>query len=68
METLKVRVCKGRFGKDIANEVESYIKGAAIRVLKVGFSGHSGDFRFEIRIRSAWGRSGEVQFRVAIRS
>ena len=68
METLQVKVRKGWFGKDITDEVEPYVEGAAVRVPEVDFSGHTGDFRFEIHIRDARGRPGEAQFRVTIRS
>ena len=68
METLRVRVRKGWFGRDITDEVEPYVEGAAIEVPEVDFSGHTGDFRFEIRIRDAQDRPGEAQFRVTIRS
>ena len=43
-------------------------RGAFRPVPEVDFSGHTGDFRFEIRIRDARGRPGEAQFRVVIRS
>ena len=43
-------------------------KGVAIEVPAVDFSGYTGDFRFEIRIRDARDRPGEAQFRVTIRS
>ena len=68
METLKVRVRKGWFGRDITDEVAPYVEGAAVRVPEVDFSGHRGEFRFEIRIQDARGRPGEAQFRVTIRS
>ena len=68
METLQVRVRKGWFGRDITDKVEPYVEGAAIQVPEVDFSGHTGDFRFEIRIRDARDRPGEAQFRVTIRS
>ena len=68
METLKVRVRKGWFGKDITDKVEPYVEGAAVRVPEVDFSGHTGDFRFEIHIWDTRGRPGEAQFRVTIRS
>ena len=68
METLQVKVRKGWFGTDITDEVEPYVEGAAVRVPEVDFSGHTGDFRFEIHIRDARGRPGEAQFRVTIRS
>ena len=58
METLNVRVRKGWFGKDITDKVEPYVEGAAVRVPEVDFSGHTGDFRFETRIRDDQGRSG----------
>ena len=68
METLKVKVRKGWFGRDITDKVEPYVEGTAIQVPEVDFSGHTGDFRFEIRIRDAQDRPGEAQFRVTIRS
>ena len=68
METLQVKVRKGWFGRDITDKVEPYVEGAAIEVPEVDFSGHTGDFRFEIHIRDARGRPGEAQFQVTIRS
>ena len=68
METLQVRVRKGWFGKDITDKVEPYVEGAAIVVPEVDFSGHTGDFRFEIHIKDARDRPGEAQFQVTIRS
>ena len=68
METLQVRVRKGWFGKDITDKVEPYVEGAAIQVPEVDFSGHTGDFRFEIHIKDVRGRAGEAQFQVTIRS
>ena len=68
METLRVRVRKGWFGKDITDAVKPHVKGAAIRVPTVDFSGYSGDFRFEINIMDRMGRPSEVQFRVTIRT
>ena len=68
METLQVKVRKGWLGKDITDKVEPYVEGAAVRVPEVDFSGHTGDFRFEIHIRDDRGRPGEAAFRVTIRS
>ena len=68
METLQVKVRKGWFGRDITDKVEPYVEGAAIQVPEVDFSGHTGDFRFEIHISDDRGRPGEAQFRVTIRS
>ena len=68
METLQVKVRKGWLGKDITDKVEPYVEGAAIQVPEVDFSGHTGDFRFEIHIRDTRGRPGDAQFRVTIRS
>ena len=68
METLKVRVWKGIFSKDITDKVRPHVEGAAVRVPEVDFSGYTGDFRFDIRIRDARDRPGEAQFRVTIRS
>ena len=68
MDTLRVKVRKGWLGRDITDKVEPYVEGAAIQVPEVDFSGHTGDFRFEVRIRDARGRTGEARFRVTIRS
>ena len=68
METLRVKVRKGWFGTDITDDLEPYVEGDTIQVPEVDFSGHTGEFRFEIRIRDAQGRPGEAQFRVTIRS
>ena len=68
METLKVRVWKGIFSKDITDKVRPHVEGAAVRVPEVDFSGYTGDFRFDIRIRDAQDRPGEAQFWVTIRS
>ena len=68
MATLFVRVRKGWFGKDITKVVEPYVRGAAIHMPKVDFSGHTGNFRFEIRIRDYRDRESEVEFRVRVRT
>ena len=68
MATLKIRVRKGFFGRDITEAVEPYVEGAAIRVPAVDFSGYTGKFRFEIRIRDHRDRESEVEFRVRIRT
>ena len=68
MATLSVRVRKGFFGRDITEAVEPYVDGAAIRVPAVDFSGHTGKFRFEIRIKDHRDRESEAEFRVRIRT
>ena len=66
MKTLTVRVRKGWFGKDITQEVEPFIDGTAVYVPAVDFSGHTGKFQFDIRIRDFEDRVGEARFRVWI--
>ena len=68
METQNVRVRKGWFGKDITELVEPHVRGAAIHLPNVDFSGHTGNFRFEIRIRDYRDRESEVEFRVRVRT
>ena len=68
MATLNVRVRKGWFGKNITRVVEPYVEGAAIRVQKLDFSGHTGNFRFEISIKDFQDRESEVEFRVKIKT
>ena len=68
METLQVRVRKGRPGTDVTEEVEPYVEDAAIEATEVDLSGHPGERRLEIRIRAARVRSGEAKLRVTIRS
>ena len=58
---------KGWFGKDITEVVEPYVEGAAIRVHELNFSGHTGNFRFEIGIKDYRDRESEAEFRVKIR-
>ena len=67
MATLNVRVRKGWFGKDITEVVEPYVTGPAIQVPKLDFSGHTGNFRFKIRIRDHRDRESEVEFRITVR-
>ena len=66
MATLNVRVRKGWFGKDITDVVQPYVEGAAVRVPEVDFSGHTGDFRFEISVRDYRDRTSETEFQVTI--
>ena len=66
MATLNVRVRKGWFGKDITGAVDPYVRGAAIHVPELDFSGHTGNFRFEIRIRDYLNRESEVELRVRV--
>ena len=66
MNTLKVRVRKGWFGKDITEVVEPYVDGRSVRVPAVDFKGYTGQFQFEIRIRDFEDRVGEAQFSVRI--
>ena len=67
MDTLKVRVRMGWFGRDITELVEPYVEGMAVRVPEVDFSGYTGRFHFEIRIRDYEDRVGEAEFSVQIR-
>ena len=67
MGTLRVRVRKGWFGKDITDVVEPYVEGMAVRVPAVDFSGYTGRFHFEIRIWDYEDRVGEAEFSVQIR-
>lgn len=66
MGTLKVRVRQGLRGQDITDMVKPYIEGTAIRV-PVDFSGHAGEFRFEVDIMDRRGRMSDTEFRVAFR-
>ena len=66
MATLNIRVRKGWLGKDITDAVEPYVRGPAIEVPNVDFSGHTGSFRFEIRIRDYRNRESEVEFRIRV--
>ena len=66
METLNVRVRQGLRGKDITDMVEPYVKGTALRV-PVDFSGHAGEFRFELDVLDARGRLGAAELRVTFR-
>ena len=68
MTTLNVRVWKGWFGRDITEAVGPYVEDVAIRVPAVDFSGHTGNFRFQIRIRDNRGRESEAEFRVRIKT
>ena len=66
METLNVRVWQGRLGKDVTGMVKPYVAGTAIRG-PVDFSGHAGEFRFEIDVMDDRGRLGAAEFRVTFR-
>ena len=66
METLNVRVRQGLRGKDITDMVKPYVKGTALRV-PVDFSGHAGEFRFELDVLDARGRLGAAELRVTFR-
>lgn len=66
METLSVRVWQGLRGKDITDMVRPYVKGGALRV-PVDFSGHAGEFQFEMDVMDARGRMGEMAFRVTFK-
>ena len=66
MGTLKVRVRKGWFGRDITDQVAPYIEGFALHVPEVDFSGHTGEFVFEIRILDRRGRMGVARFRLTV--
>ena len=66
METLQVLVRQGLRGKDLTDLVKPYVKGTALRV-PVDFSGHAGEFRFELDATDDRGRMGEVAFRVTFK-
>ena len=66
METLEAEVRKGWFGRDITEEVKPFIEAAAIRIPSVDFQGHTGNFRFLVRIRDHQGRSNEARFEVTV--
>ncbi len=70
MATLEVEVRQRKlgiwFGKDITDQVTPYIADTAIRIPKVDFHGHTGAFRFVVRIRDQQGRENEAQFSVTV--
>ena len=66
METLKIVVLKGWFGKDITDTVRPYVQGNAIRVPKVDFMGYSGRFQFGISIEDNQRRGSQLWFTVTI--
>lgn len=67
METLEVVVRKGWFfGQDITETVRAHVQGNAIRVPRVDFSGHSGDFQFGIYIKDRQRRGSQLWFSVTI--
>ena len=66
MSTLNVRVRQGWFGRDITEMVEAFVEGDAIHVPAIDFLGHTGTFRFAIRIKDHLSRESEVEFRVSI--
>ena len=68
METLKIVVLKGWFGKDITDTVRPYVQGNAIRVPKVDFMGYSGRFQFGISIEDNQRRGSQLWFTVTIRA
>ena len=66
MSTLNVRVRKGWFGMDITDDLVPYVTGDEILVPELDFSGHTGKFRFRIRISDDLDRETEAVFRVRI--
>ena len=66
METLSVRVRQGRRGKDVTGMVKPYVTGTALRV-PVDFSGHAGEFRFEMDVMDDQGRMSGAEFRVTFK-
>ena len=66
MGSLKVRVRQGWFGKTITDMVAPYVRGTAIRIPQIDFSGYTGDFEFRITIRDRRGRTGTASFRITI--
>ena len=67
METLEVVVRRGWFfGQDITETVRAHVRGNAIRVPKVDFSGYTGDFQFGIYIKDRQRRGSQLWFSVTI--
>ena len=66
METLKVVVRKGWFGKDITEMVRPYVEGTALRMPEVDFSGYTGDFVFLIDIEDRKRRGSRLWVGVKI--
>ncbi len=66
MKSLEVRVRKGWFGKNITDVVRPHIKGAAVRIPEVDFSGYTGDFEFKISINDNFGRTSITTFQISI--
>ena len=66
MSTLNVRVRKGWFGMDITDDLAPYVTGDEILVPELDFAGHTGKFRFRIRISDYRERESEVVLRVKI--
>ena len=66
METLQLLVRQGQRGQDLTGLVKPYVEGTALRV-PVDFSGHAGEFRFELDVADERGRMGEMAFRVTFR-
>lgn len=66
MQSLKVEVSQGWFGKTITDMVAPYVRDSAIDIPQLDFSGYTGDFEFDITIRDRRGRTGEASFRITI--
>ena len=66
METLHLLVRQGQRGQDLTGLVKPYVEGTALRV-PVDFSGHAGEFRFELDVADERGRMGEMAFRVTFK-
>ena len=66
METLKVRVRQGSRGQDLTEMVRPYFRRSHIRA-PMDFSGHVGEFRFEVNIMDHQGRMSDAEFRVTFR-
>ena len=66
MASLKVKVRKGWFGRDITDAVKPYVEGTAIRVPSVDFQGYTGNFQFIVRIEDQKGRLSEERFEVTL--
>ena len=66
MATLEAEVRKGWFGRDITEDVKPFIEDTAIRIPSVDFQGHTGTFRFSVRIRDHRGRSNAARYEVTV--
>jgi hypothetical protein len=67
MDTLKVVVRLGWFGKDITEDLLEYIEDNKLFAPSVNMSGHTGDFNFEISIEDESGALTEQTFSISVK-